>query len=528
MLRLNPNRRSGVLSLITPASELAANASATAAAASETAATTAAGEAATSAAEAAASAALVSFDAADTAQLFVGQSGAVDPVWVDISGDATLSATGTMTVAKSNGVAWPNLPATGGASQFLKQGSAGGAVTVIRPTTSDVSFTPNGSGAILLPVHDRLCREVWIDEFDADPTGADDSTPAILAAAAALPASGGYLRADVGTYKIGTKVSFGDGSSSAPSTRQGIVFKGSTLPCWNAYTPGTTLVWGGGSDAMFQMYGYMQGWGFQDLTFDGNDVARHCIAITSCGFGNSSNLVFKKFTIAAYYSTTYAAVVPGVPNVDSIHNFFKNITITMPDVNNVVGIYLDGGVGVADPPLYDTDANYFDNVTMYFPNTSNQKFGVYLKLCDGNHFRGLHLIGNSDPNEYGIGFDYTSGSGNWPFPNSNTFTDFDPNASGTSVVAVGSRLAGTPINFVQLAGGNGALILDVEGVAWASQCDYQKMPRIVSELPAAGGFLVGLKSFVTDSSVTTFNSVVADGGANKVPVYCDGTNWRVG
>ncbi len=35
-------------------------------------------------------------------------------------------------------------------------------------------------------------------------------------------------------------------------------------------------------------------------------------------------------------------------------------------------------------------------------------------------------------------------------------------------------------------------------------------------------------AFCTDSSVTTFRSVVAGGGANVVPVFGDGTNWRVG
>ena len=36
------------------------------------------------------------------------------------------------------------------------------------------------------------------------------------------------------------------------------------------------------------------------------------------------------------------------------------------------------------------------------------------------------------------------------------------------------------------------------------------------------------RAFVNDSSVTTFNTIVAGGGANRVPVFSDGTNWRVG
>lgn len=35
-------------------------------------------------------------------------------------------------------------------------------------------------------------------------------------------------------------------------------------------------------------------------------------------------------------------------------------------------------------------------------------------------------------------------------------------------------------------------------------------------------------AFCSDSSVTTFNSVLAGGGANVVPVFWTGAAWRVG
>jgi hypothetical protein len=47
-------------------------------------------------------------------------------------------------------------------------------------------------------------------------------------------------------------------------------------------------------------------------------------------------------------------------------------------------------------------------------------------------------------------------------------------------------------------------------------------------LPAASVGLLGARAFVTNSSVTTFNNIVAGDGANQVPVFCDGTDWRVG
>ena len=50
----------------------------------------------------------------------------------------------------------------------------------------------------------------------------------------------------------------------------------------------------------------------------------------------------------------------------------------------------------------------------------------------------------------------------------------------------------------------------------------------VATLPAAAAGLTGYRAFVTDANATTFASIVAGGGSNGVPVYCDGTNWRIG
>lgn len=50
----------------------------------------------------------------------------------------------------------------------------------------------------------------------------------------------------------------------------------------------------------------------------------------------------------------------------------------------------------------------------------------------------------------------------------------------------------------------------------------------VATLPSAATAGRGTRAFVTDANATTFASVVAGGGANAVPVYSDGTNWRIG
>jgi hypothetical protein len=54
------------------------------------------------------------------------------------------------------------------------------------------------------------------------------------------------------------------------------------------------------------------------------------------------------------------------------------------------------------------------------------------------------------------------------------------------------------------------------------------LPMLVADLPSASTVGVGSRAFVTNSSVSTFGTTVTGGGSTKVPVYSDGTNWKVG
>jgi len=57
--------------------------------------------------------------------------------------------------------------------------------------------------------------------------------------------------------------------------------------------------------------------------------------------------------------------------------------------------------------------------------------------------------------------------------------------------------------------------------------DFGALPMLVSALPLALDN-PGLRTMVSDATATTFASVVSGGGSNTVPVYSDGTNWRIG
>jgi hypothetical protein len=54
------------------------------------------------------------------------------------------------------------------------------------------------------------------------------------------------------------------------------------------------------------------------------------------------------------------------------------------------------------------------------------------------------------------------------------------------------------------------------------------VPITFAQLPNATVAGAGTRAFIADADTATFGATVAGGGANIVPVYSDGTDWKVG
>jgi len=62
-----------------------------------------------------------------------------------------------------------------------------------------------------------------------------------------------------------------------------------------------------------------------------------------------------------------------------------------------------------------------------------------------------------------------------------------------------------------------------------SVSSYVKVTTVtVADLPSAATAGAGARATVSNANATTFNSVVAGGGANTVPVFSTGADWRIG
>lgn len=105
--------------------------------------------------------------------------------------------------------------------------------------------------------------------------------------------------------------------------------------------------------------------------------------------------------------------------------------------------------------------------------------------------------------------------------------------------AAATVFTGIKLNVTDTASSASSLLMDLQ-VGGSSKLKADKSGNItavgtikglsttVSALPSAATAGSGARAFVTDANATTFLSTVAGGGANKVPVVSDGTNWLIG
>jgi hypothetical protein len=101
---------------------------------------------------------------------------------------------------------------------------------------------------------------------------------------------------------------------------------------------------------------------------------------------------------------------------------------------------------------------------------------------------------------------------------------------GTAIPTTGYALRGDEVlNIAPASGGIPGWRCTASGLpgTWEPMATLSGATTI-SNLQSASTAGIGARAFVTDAAGTTFASVAVGGGTNAVPVYSDGTNWRIG
>lgn len=163
--------------------------------------------------------------------------------------------------------------------------------------------------------------------------------------------------------------------------------------------------------------------------------------------------------------------------------------------------------GGTDPIKLDDLAAPDDNIDL---NASTTKHGLLPKLS-------------------GTATEFLTGNGTWAVPTGTATGDVVGPASSTDNALV--RFDGITGKLVQDSSATlsdtGDLVVTTVTATSVTVDTVKTTPVLVANLPVQP-VDAGTRAFVTDANATTFASIVAGGGANLVPVYSDGTDWRIG
>lgn len=372
---------------------------------------------------------------------------------------------------------------------ILERGAAGW--QLVPPGTSGLPWVSNGPGADPayqnLPVASTkalLTIPISITDpaFGAKCDGTTDDTTAIINAIASLPTSGGIILIPNATCVISSTIIIGNGTSSANSTRQGVILQGIAAPGAtitrlgaNPTVTGPRLLWNGsGSVSMISIAGPLQGWGLQNLILDCANVASCSgLSVVNGQFGDNRNLSVVNVSNVGIFSTANPlGGYSGAIIVDSWMNHWDNLYIEVNGTAGARALYLTG----ASDGSADTDFNTFSGLTIRMLGTVANT-GITLQVADDNTFYNVVVIQGSGATA--IQFDYSLEG---TFPLGNAFYGLDVGSIGTLFANTSSPAPSAKPNMIMgLSEANGSI-----PVALPNLSTYGPHPVTYTPAPACG------------------------------------------
>lgn len=251
-------------------------------------------------------------------------------------------------------------------------------------------------------------------------------------------------------------------------------------------------------------------------------------------------------TFSTTGNATFSASATFAGNVAVAGQLGSSANTSLPSPTNS-GISLGGAPTWAMQQFYDQS------------NTANNRSADLLFISNSIKFRFANDARNAFTDVLSInggqalgvtGITSTSGSGAWAhvgaFSTTGTQTILPAGGNGvfiagaisTGLPQIGATGAGTDIGLdISAKGTGGDITLRAGGIvrlklAGAGDATFSNTVKtgeyIVANLPAASPALKGARAFVTDASNPTWNTPVGGGGANTVPVFCNGNSWVCG
>jgi hypothetical protein len=221
-----------------------------------------------------------------------------------------------------------------------------------------------------------------------------------------------------------------------------------------------------------------------------NIIGTGLINITGNITASNSNISNSTLTLSSNAITTSNSVISlGTPTTSSVVNIY-------PSASNAVNIFGPPGVALEF---------YSSNGTLAAPTTLTTNDGTGGIKFSGRNSNGIYQTTASI-------FAIYKGP-------ANDLADATMKSQGILYFIVGDGTAGvTPVN----------ASLDQYGEFTAPILATTVYSAAGTAIPSASARGVGARAFVSDATVATFATAYTSGGSNNVPVYSDGTVWRIG
>lgn len=443
-------------------------------------------------------------------------------------------------------------------------------------TTLIPKYDQGATGAVNRPFNEKLAETVSVKDFGAVGNGIADDTAAIQAAIDAACNEGfGTVFLPAGVYKI-TSTLTDYNTVSATSNGKTIRLVGVGSSEVSTDTPLTKIITVGAIVGI-KFNGNRSGG--ENFIIEGDngafDGTSHGIVVESSRSQwvnivstkhRGDGIKFRFGNVSHFESILCLSNRGNGLNIDGT-GYVTPAGVSRPnDANASTFITIDtrtnGLVGVRTG-INSTFANFFYNLTsqgntgygVEFNSDINRAFGVYVEANDTAstpaydiHFSSTadnnHLFGVVSNKAYpatatnGVFLDSTASKRNYIQPYTQNAQDIF-----CSTVTLGNTSGGIA-GYVVFNGDNGTTAeITLEGTSGTQSLlvtssgagKFGLSPDFVAyrvytvaTLPSAATLGTGAKAFVSDANATTFGSVVAGGAANNIPVYSDGTNWRIG
>ncbi|CAB3637461.1 hypothetical protein CEY09_14950 [Achromobacter marplatensis] len=267
-------------------------------------------------------------------------------------------------------------------------------------------------------------------DFGADPTGAADSFPAIMAAiAAADQLGGGIVNFGRGLFRISQSIVIGDGADTHVSTRDhrirlvGEGFGSHDGQDFVQQRGATEILYDGpASDnaAVVYLAGPLHAMGIEQMMLNCNKKAGIGLLVNHVADSFFTAVMAKAYTKAGYVLTTRSQFPPACA-YGCGNNTFLHCYAVLPANVNAQGIMLTSGVLETKSLTGQPDSANNDFIGgVFFYGGSALSSGIYLHGADNNTFQGLQVIPGGAPS-YGWSVFFQPWSGDTRFPMENVF-----------------------------------------------------------------------------------------------------------